>query len=93
MTVQGSVSKRLPPTSNLVLAALSASLQLLPVVVQLLQTHDAVLQTGSVAQFIKWQLVHLNDTYILPSKHLQVLTNFISQIKIIYSITWTPMDY
>ena len=35
----------LPSTSHLVLAVLSAPLQLLPVIVQLLQTHDAVLQT------------------------------------------------
>lgn len=32
-----------PLTSDLVLAVLSAALQLLPVVVELLQTHDSVL--------------------------------------------------
>lgn len=63
-----SVSRLLLPTSYLMLAALSASLQILPVIVELLQAHDAILQTGSVANLIMRQLVHFSDTFIFQSK-------------------------
>lgn len=64
----GTISEWVPPTSYLVLAALSASHQLLPVVVQLLQTHDAVLQTGSVTN---------NNTCVLLSKRVRLRSSLL----------------